>query len=485
MDARERAIRDTLVEGMRDAGIEVDTDWRASERLLEEANGGVRLSRGQKRTLETASVSSEEEHQPTVISSVDNRSGDRGNSSAAKDGRHTPLNISDSDGAKVLKKIEKLAKNYEEKSNRPRTFINDVSETIPLRDEDFKLAPYIMVCPDRITKGSWDATGRKSIRFEKDLSNGVVLVVEKEQKSSPDDMDTITMWATLSSEGTDARSNKRPLSSTSQPAQGALRPVSQETPARTVISGIDAAKIRKDAENAIKNDKKIKQHKVYHGSGADFDAFDHSHMGEGEGAQAYGWISEYQHYVCGLKIGNEDYTVHALVAVDNVGNRYYNHNLVQIEKGKLLDHVNGKAVIEGFGTTPSTELTTNSERKVNSLLSILQINPEEISRAEERLRELEAGKTESSGNTANDGRTAKGGDLRFRKARRSEDEKTLMGVHSYEVQKIEVLDEQTPNTPNGVDTLNSELEGYPLAKVIQNIEKTMENGKKLLDATRA
>lgn len=28
---------------------------------------------------------------------------------------------------------------------------------------------------------------------------------------------------------------------------------------------------------------------VYHGSGAKFDRFDHSHMGEGEGAQAYGW----------------------------------------------------------------------------------------------------------------------------------------------------------------------------------------------------
>ena len=28
---------------------------------------------------------------------------------------------------------------------------------------------------------------------------------------------------------------------------------------------------------------------VYHGSGAEFDRFDHSHMGEGEGAQAYGW----------------------------------------------------------------------------------------------------------------------------------------------------------------------------------------------------
>lgn len=30
-------------------------------------------------------------------------------------------------------------------------------------------------------------------------------------------------------------------------------------------------------------------HIAYHGSGAKFDEFDHSHMGEGEGAQAYGW----------------------------------------------------------------------------------------------------------------------------------------------------------------------------------------------------
>ena len=60
------------------------------------------------------------------------------------------------------------------------------------------------------------------------------------------------------------------------------------------------------------------------------------------------------------------------------------------EKGKLLDHISGKAVIEGFGTTPSTKLTTNSERKVNTLLSILQTNPEEIAEAEARMREIEA-----------------------------------------------------------------------------------------------
>jgi len=49
-----------------------------------------------------------------------------------------------------------------------------------------------------------------------------------------------------------------------------------------------------------------------------------------------------------------------------------------LEKGKLLDHKSGKAVIEGFGTTPGTKPTTNSEHKVSKLVSILQTNPQEI-----------------------------------------------------------------------------------------------------------
>ena len=43
------------------------------------------------------------------------------------------------------------------------------------------------------------------------------------------------------------------------------------------------------AEREEVNTGSVREHRVYHGSGADFDAFDHSHMGEGEGAQAYGW----------------------------------------------------------------------------------------------------------------------------------------------------------------------------------------------------
>ena len=58
------------------------------------------------------------------------------------------------------------------------------------------------------------------------------------------------------------------------------------------------------------------------------------------------------------------------------------------------------------------------------------------------------------------------------------------GIHSYEVQKIEVLDE-TPNTPNGTDGLNSELEASSaLAKLLQDVGKAYENDKKLLDESK-
>ena len=58
------------------------------------------------------------------------------------------------------------------------------------------------------------------------------------------------------------------------------------------------------------------------------------------------------------------------------------------------------------------------------------------------------------------------------------------GIHAYEVQKIEVLDEETPNTPNGVGTPAIKREAYPLAKVIKDVGKTMEKDKKLLDESK-
>ncbi|MCL1615127.1 hypothetical protein M3090_01710 [Bacteroides sp. ET71] len=91
-------------------------------------------------------------------------------------------------------------------------------------------------------------------------------------------------------------------------------------------------------------------------------------------------VKEYQYYVCGLKIGNVDYTVRSTVAVDKNGNRYYDHKLTHIEKGKLLDLINSQAAYDnGFGTTPGTKPTTEmfSNYKDKILLSILQTNDED------------------------------------------------------------------------------------------------------------
>lgn len=114
--------------------------------------------------------------------------------------------------------------------------------SIPLREEDAELIPYIMTAPDYVKKASADVSGRESVRFYKELSNGYVVVVEKEYKNSPDDMETITMWAETSSEATNARQETVP-----------------DTHVQNAILSTDAAKIRKDAETAIENDRKIRE----------------------------------------------------------------------------------------------------------------------------------------------------------------------------------------------------------------------------------
>ena len=69
--------------------------------------------------------------------------------------------------------------------------------------------------------------------------------------------------------------------------QGNIRVIDADMRLHTKDMGGDYAypPVERDTElNA-----NIREHRVYHGSGADFDAFDHSHMGEGEGSQSFGW----------------------------------------------------------------------------------------------------------------------------------------------------------------------------------------------------
>ncbi len=118
------------------------------------------------------------------------------------------------------------------------------STDIPIRKEYYMLIPYIMVCPTRIEAGSVD-NGLKSVRFIKKLSDGHLIVVEKEvpavrKRTTEKDKkvyETVNMWGKLSDV---VNAPKNP--------NVHVRNV--------VISASDVANIIKDAEMAIIKDNK-------------------------------------------------------------------------------------------------------------------------------------------------------------------------------------------------------------------------------------
>ena len=68
-DNADAALRDALVGVLRDSSIEVIDNTEEGQRMLDEANETVNMQ-AKRRALETASVTSKEEHQPTVVSSA-------------------------------------------------------------------------------------------------------------------------------------------------------------------------------------------------------------------------------------------------------------------------------------------------------------------------------------------------------------------------------------------------------------------------------
>lgn len=84
-------------------------------------------------------------------------------------------------------------------------------------------------------------------------------------------------------------------------------------------------------------------------------------------------VSRYHYYVCGLNIGGVDYTVRAVIAEQSNGDRYYDHKLTRIEKGKLLDSLSGIPT-PGF----NQRISLVSDSKDKRLSSILQTNSSKV-----------------------------------------------------------------------------------------------------------
>ena len=258
----ETALRDALVETLEGAGIEVITDNEEAQRVLDMANEGVRLE---------AKIDGLRKASNFILSFL------QGKTNQYKTKLEIPERANRLAEKAIGHKINSHTINGNELVHaKKRHGVNGTANTensIPLRDEDFALMPYIMSAPTRVVKGNMASNGTESVRYEKELSNGVVIVVEREGRFDVSDMENITMWAQKKS-ATNVTVAQRASHSTSE---------------TIVISETDAAKIRKDAEDAIRKEEIIREHRVYHGTKADFEAFDTNHMSEGEGSQAFGW----------------------------------------------------------------------------------------------------------------------------------------------------------------------------------------------------
>lgn len=252
MSQEERVLRDAVIDRLRESGMEVITDEEAGQRVLDMANGReVRLSAKQKRALETVTIADESTNNATAISSAD--------------------------GAKIQKNLETLAENYNNRSNRVKGFITDLSQTLNLEQHEAShYGTFETKDGKLVTIRVSNHNARVSLFDENGEDDGISIVISSHKnKGLLNDGDAHIVEYFYPKQSLE-RADSKPLSDIIKSVSDALNSGKFED-----TTGL--------AQRQEVNGKTIREHRVYHGSGADFDRFDHSHIGEGEGNQAFGW----------------------------------------------------------------------------------------------------------------------------------------------------------------------------------------------------
>lgn len=247
----EKVLRDAVIDRIRRSGIEVIDDPAVGQRVLDMANGDAKEQAKKKRALETASL------------------------------RETPRSltvISSADGAKILQNIEELANELTESVSQPKTFVGKVAQALGATRDGSKseYATFETKNGKVVTIRLADHNAKVSNFDRRNELSGISIVVSpKVNTGMTNDGD-----AHIVEYYYDAiklrKAEGKPLAEIVRSIQQAL--YSGEFKDTTGL-----------AERQEVNADNLREHRVYHGSGAEFEAFDHSHMSEGEGQQAYGW----------------------------------------------------------------------------------------------------------------------------------------------------------------------------------------------------
>lgn len=269
----EAELRDVLVETMQEAGIEVVTDNTEAQRVLDKINGKNELD-NEARQIDEVNNKFNKELQEQIDGTL------------AKD--HTyqlgrPSEILQSAGIPNLP-IELKASRLNTKSkqdNHPFELEN-VKDLVKALQKPLAIFEY----------GDKTKAQNIIIEIQKDGKNFLIgisispfdLQINDVRGIFPKDNSEWLNWIT---QGKALYLDKKRIQTL----------IDQQRINLAEVEYLDLNSVAKVVENfenpPIKEEKSDRnnfvEHRVYHGSGAEFTEFDHSHMGEGEGQQAYGW----------------------------------------------------------------------------------------------------------------------------------------------------------------------------------------------------
>lgn len=269
-NSAEVALRDAIADLMKKSGLDV-IESKEGQRVLDIANGrGTRLSAKQKRALETVTIADESTNNATAISSAD--------------------------GAKIQKNLESLAEGYSNRSNKSKGFITDLSQSLNLEQHEAShYGTFVTENGKTVTIRVSNHNARVSNFDRNGEIDGISIVISSHGNKGLNNDGNAHIVEFFYSKQSLERSEGKPLADIIRSVSTALK--NGEFKDNTGL-----------AQRQEVNEQTIREHRVYHGSGADFDHFDHSHMGEGEGAQVYGWGT----YVTEVKGIGEGYAIRSM-----------------------------------------------------------------------------------------------------------------------------------------------------------------------------
>ena len=299
--AREDALRDAIVDTLRESGMEVITDVEEGQRVLDEVNGDVKKM----------AFGEPYDYEKYPLGRVKPNLAEKDVEVVEADANHGFTNYKN---AKVWAK-RNVAKVYddEETGGKGNVRISNTAidkfmsqSAVDKSDSKDVHMAVLKVLPD-VLKSSIDVEthpdflkGEDGKRKAENGMNKDVLVHRCYGAVTIDGKPyrvKITLKENIKTKET---TNTHSYEATKiELLAGQHGDVTMTSP-RNSNSSISAAKLlenvvmsynpnEKVLDASKKRSESIREQRVYHGSGAEFDHFDHSHMGEGEGQQAYGW----------------------------------------------------------------------------------------------------------------------------------------------------------------------------------------------------